>query len=87
MQYLGEPLRDRYKREELWLRSDLARLLQVFSVAVPATVALEQADYEVRQLRHENDKQERVTKNLHMELKMRFDLLQQVKTKELETDQ
>ena len=41
VKYMGEPLLGRFKRDELWLRSDLSRLLELFKVGIPANVALE----------------------------------------------
>ena len=34
----GRTLNDRYTREELWLRSDVSRLIKLFDVATPGEV-------------------------------------------------
>ena len=41
VEYMGETLDSKYKGEQLWLRSDLSRLLSLFDVGVPQSVALE----------------------------------------------
>ena len=41
--YMGQPLAAKYNREELWLRSDLSRLLELFKVGIPTNIKLEHA--------------------------------------------
>ena len=65
--YLGKSLESKYKREELWLRSDVTRLQQLFNVATPTSVALEQAQFEIQQLKYERDSQAKVITNINME--------------------
>ena len=69
--YMGESLKSKYRRPELWLRSDLSRLLELFNVAIPAQIDLYGIEREFAELKHEYHKQERVVKNLNLELKMR----------------
>ena len=51
--YKGESLENKYKREQLWLRSDISRLLHIFDVGTPTSVALEQAELEIKKLKYE----------------------------------
>ena len=73
-----------YKSEQLWLRSDISRLLKIFDVATPTSVSLEKAQSEIKQLKYELTRQEKFNQNLNMELKMRYELLHQLKEKELQ---
>lgn len=54
--YQNESLYSKYKRAELWLRSDMSRLMELFKVAVPTSVALEKAQKEIKELKHEVEK-------------------------------
>ena len=58
--YMGEPLSSKYKKEELWLRSDLSRLLTLFKVAIPTNVALEEANEELDKLNFERRRLQKV---------------------------
>lgn len=84
--YQNEPLAAKYKRDELWLRSDLSRLTQIFNVGIPSDIKLERATSEITKLKHEKLKQERVIKNYQMELSMRNDLLKKTQEKVFETE-
>ena len=55
-------------------------------MATPTAVALEQAELEMKQLKYERSRQDKSNSNLNMELKMRYDLLNQLKQKELQND-
>ena len=53
----------------------MARLLDLFKVALPPCVDLENTEHRNKQLTYEISSVETVNKNLHFELKMRYDLL------------
>lgn len=40
VKYQGQTLEQRYNREELWLRSDVSRLLELFEIATPCKITV-----------------------------------------------
>ena len=68
------------------MRSDLSRLLTLFSVAIPTNVALEEANNELKYVRHERARLETVNHNLGTDLYTKQKLLEEQKGHQLEIE-
>ena len=61
IKYRGDTLRNKYIKEELWLRSDVVRLSNIFNIATPDKVELEQTKKQLNFLQLKNSQLEELT--------------------------
>ena len=80
----GYTLREKYSREEMWLRSDIVRLTKIFNVATPEKVELESIKKSYNMIQWKNNQMEDLNLSQQKELRVRWRQVENLKLRELD---
>ena len=77
-------LREKYTKQELWLRSDVYRLTKIFNIATPDRVELEGIRKQFNMLQWKNNQMDDMLLSTQKELRIRWKQIDQLKKLEVE---